>query len=176
MFSQESKRRIDVYYVGCCHTFLFFLFFLNKSRIRYRKRDYREPKLFHGALVLLINIAFEVVYRNVYAFQPTQVQGGSVFLVYWLPQVIYYTCLITVLLALSYFCGLFIWPDTRNEINKKHSFNIPIFFLLSLFIIYPSISRYGLVESSPFMLAMILIADGFTSLYLVRILVIKFNK
>jgi hypothetical protein len=33
-----------------------------------------------------------------------------------------------------------------------------------------------LVESSPFMLAMILIADGFTSLYLVRILVIKFNK
>ena len=162
--------------LGVATLFLFFLFFLNKSRIRYRKRDYREPKLFHGALVLLINIAFEVVYRNVYAFQPTQVQGGSVFLVYWLPQVIYYTCLITVLLALSYFCGLFIWPDTRNEINKKHSFNIPIFFLLSLFIIYPSISRYGLVESSPFMLAMILIADGFTSLYLVRILVIKFNK
>ena len=162
--------------LGVATLFLFFLFFLNKSRIRYRKRDYREPKLFHGALVLLINIAFEVVYRNVYAFQPTQVQGGSVFLVYWLPQVIYYTCLITVLLAPSYFCGLFIWPDTRNEINKKHSFNIPIFFLLSLFIIYPSISRYGLVESSPFMLAMILIADGFTSLYLVRILVIKFNK
>lgn len=153
---------------------LLFIFFVNKSRVKYRARNHKPPKIYHGVLLLSINIFFECIYRRFIVSQHDI--DTSVFVAYWLPQITYYLCLLTVLLVLSSLYGLFIWTDAKNEVNKKHSFNIPIIFLLSLFIIYPSLARQELVESSPFMLAMILIADGFTSLYIVRMLVIKFNK
>ncbi|MCH7371013.1 hypothetical protein [Aeromonas sp. MR16] len=153
---------------------LIFIISVKKSRVKYRARAHKLPKIYHGALLLIVNALFEFIYRQFFVSQHDI--DESVFVTYWLPQIIYYLCLITVLLVLSFLYGLFIWPDGKNEVNKNHSFNIPILFLLSLFIFYPSLGRQELVEISPFMLAMILVADGFTSLYLVRMLVIKFNK
>lgn len=153
---------------------LLFIFFVNKSRAKYRARYYKRPKIYHGALLLIINIFFEFIYRCFFVSRYDI--GTSAFIAYWLPQIMYYLCLITVLLVLSFLYGLFIWPDAKNEINKKHSFNIPIIFLLSIFVFYPSVVRLGIDETSLYMYAMILIADGFVSIYMVRMLVIKFNK
>ena len=152
-----------------------FIFFLNKSRARYRNRDYKEPKITHGVIIVFVNIVFELAYRYIYNPQNAKISEASVFLVYWLPQVIFYLGLVTVFLAMSYMQGLFIWPDSKNKINQNHSFNMPICFLLSIFLFYPSLMRNGLVENTAFMLVSSLIAGGLTSLYFVRILVIKFN-
>ena len=162
-------------YILLSVSLLSFVFFLNKSRARYRNRDYREPKISHGIIIVFVNIVFELAYRYIYNPQIAKASETSVFLVYWLPQIIFYLCLVTTFLLMSYAFGLFIWPDTKNKINQSHSLNIPICFLLSLFVFYPSLMRNGLVENTAVMLVSSLIAGGLTSIYLVRILVIKFN-
>jgi hypothetical protein len=159
-------------YLALVIVVLLFIFFLKKSRTRYRIRDYKRPAIIHGVIILLVNIAFEIIYRA--EFVPTQA-GSSSLLTYVLPQVIYYLLLITVFLAMAYSYGFFIWPDDRNAINRQHNINIPICFILTLFILYPSFMRNGLVESSSFLLVCSLIGSGITSIYLVRIFVIKFN-
>jgi len=107
--------------------------------------------------------------------QYAKIHEESVFLVYWLPQVMFYLCLITVFLVISCTHGLFIWPDSKNKINQRLSLNIPMCFLLSNFVFYPSIMRNRLAENTAILFLISIIVGGLLSIYLVRILVIKFN-
>lgn len=170
----NSTYEIEMYLTLGIVTLLF-IFFIKKSRAKYRARYYKPAKICHGALLLIINVLFECIYRLFFVSQHEI--GASVFVAYWLPQIIYYLFLITVLLALSSIYGLFIWPDVKNAINEKRSSMISlIFWLFILCIFYPSIVRLGIEEASLYMHAIILITDVMVSICLVRILVIKFNK
>ena len=71
---------------------LSFIFYLNKARARYKNRDYRKPQISHGILVLFVNFVFEVAYRYIYNPQIDKNPESSVFLVYWVPQIIFYLC------------------------------------------------------------------------------------
>ncbi len=160
-------------YLALAIAILLFIFFLKKSRARYRIRDYKRPTIIHGIIILLVNIAFEIIYRA--EFAPIQA-GYSSLLTYVLPQVIYYLLLITIFLVMAYRYGFFIWPDDRNAINRQHTINIPMCFLLTIFIVCPSAMRNGIIEASPYLHVCSLIGSGLTSIYLVRIFTIKFNK
>ncbi|HGE8241612.1 TPA: hypothetical protein ACGD2U_003431, partial [Aeromonas veronii] len=62
-------------YLALAIAILLFIFFLKKSRARYRIRDYKRPTIIHGIIILLVNIAFEIIYRA--EFVPIQASYSS---------------------------------------------------------------------------------------------------